>query len=142
MEKIVQTTGIGTPEHKYLYFKLNPDTGYFQMIRGVMGFQKVPNELKLEQTQRKEIIKSDFLIRGRIKNGKYLFFTGLLKTNFDNWYFGDFFEIRNGIKKNSLILFNFSQDQTRFEMYFFNHFKLYPKHRGYFIRDFINSIKE
>lgn len=135
-------TGTQTPEHKHLIFKLNPDTGYFQMIRGVMGFQKVPDELKVEATQRKELIKSDFLIRGRIKNGKYTFFTGLLKTNFENWYFGDFFEIRNGIKRNSFILFYFTQDQTGFEMYFFNHFKLYPDRRGHFIRDFINSLKQ
>ena len=142
MEKTVQTTGKKTPEYKHLFFKLNPDTGYFQMIRGVMGFQKVPDELKIEKTQRTELIRSDYLIRGRKKNGKYSFFTGLLKTNFDNWYFGDFFEIRNGIKRNSFILFHFSQDQTRFEMYFFNHFKLYPKHRGHFIRDFINSLNQ
>jgi len=142
MEKTVQTTGKETPEYKHLFFKLNPDTGYFQMIRGVMGFNKVPDELKIEKTQRTELIRSDYLIRGRVKNGKYSFFTGLLKTNFDNWYFGDFFEVRNGIKRNSFILFHFAQDQTRFEMYFFNHFKLYPKHRGHFIRDFINSLEQ
>jgi len=142
MEKTVQTTGKKTPEHKHLFFKLNSDTGYFEMIRGVMGFQKVPDELKIEKTQRTELIRSDYLIRGRKKNGKYSFFTGLLKTNFDNWYFGNFFEIRNGIKRNSFILFLFSQDQTGFEMYFFNHFKLYPKHRGHFIRDFINSLNQ
>jgi len=142
MERTVQTTGKRIPEHKHLIFKLNPDTGYFQMVRGVLGFQKVPDNLKVEATQKKDLIRSDFLIRGRVKNGKYLFFTGLLTTNFNNWYFGDFFEIRNGIKRNSFILFHFAQDQTGFEMYFFNHFKLYPKHRGHFIRDFINSLKQ
>lgn len=106
-----------------------------------MGFQKVPDELKLETTQKKSIIHSDFLIRGRIRNGKYLFFTGLLKTNYDQWYFGDYFEIRNGIKKNSFILFHFTPDQTAFEMFFFNHFKLYPDRRGHFIRDFIGGVK-
>ena len=140
--RAIQTTGKETPDHKHLFFKLNQETGYYKLIRGVLGFQKVPDELKLETTQRKELIKSDFIIRSRVKNGKYRFFTGLLKTNFENWYFGDYFEIRNGIKKNSFILFHFSQDQTGFEVYFFNHFKLYPKRRGYFIRDFIDSIKQ
>jgi len=111
------------------------------MTTGELGFSKVPNELKLEETQKKSIIHSDYLIRSRQKDGKYQFFTGLLKTNFDYWYFGDFFEIRKGIKKNSFILFHFSLDQTRFEMFFFNHFKLYPDRRGHFIRDFINGLK-
>ena len=136
------STGKTIPGYKHLVFSLNPETRYFQMTSGEMGFTKVPNELKLEETQKKGIIHSDYLIRGRIRNGKYLFFTGLLKTNFDHWYFGDFFEIRNGIKKNSFILFHFSQDQTRFEMFFFNHFKLYPDRRGHFIRNFINDLKQ
>lgn len=129
------------PEHKHLIFHLNHETGYYEMKTGELSFTKVPNELKLEQTQKKGIIHSDYLIRSRQKNNKYPFFTGLLKTNFDHWYFGDFFEIRNGIKRNSFILFHFSQDQTRFELFFFNHFKLYPERRGHFIRDFINDLK-
>ena len=141
METNVQTKTGTPPDHKYLVFQLNQDTRYFEMTQGEMGFTKVPNELKLEETQKKGIIHSDFLIRSRIKDGKYFFFTGLLKTNFDYWYFGDFFEIRNGIKRNSFILFHFSQDQARFEMFFFNHFKLYPDRRGHFIRDFITHLK-
>jgi len=142
METQVQTsTGKTFPDYKYLVFTLNQETHYYEMTRGEMGFMKVPNELKLEETQKKGLIKSDFLIRGRIKDGKYLFFTGLLKTSFENLYFGDFYEIKHGIKKNSFILFLFTQDQTRFEMFFFNHFKLYPDRRGQFINDFINTIK-
>ncbi len=142
MKPDVQTsTGKTNPDYKHLVFSFNPETRYFQMTTGEMGFSKVPNELKLEETQKKGIIHSDYVIRGRIKDGKYLFFTGLLKTNFDHWYFGDFFEIRKGIKKNSFILFHFSQDQTRFEMFFFNHFKLYPDRRGHFIRNFIANLK-
>jgi hypothetical protein len=141
MERTVQTTGKGTPEHKHLVFHLNHETGYFEMTRGFIGFQKVPPELKIEKTQRPEIIKSECVIRSRVKNGKYSFFTGLLKTNFDHWYFGDYFEIRDGVKRNSFILFHFSQNQTGFDMYFFNHFKLYPDRRGHFIRDFITNLK-
>lgn len=141
METNVQTTN-RQPDHKHLFFKFNQETKYFEITRGQFGFTKVPNELKLEETQKKGIIHSDYLIRGRIKNGKYLFFTGLLKTNFENWYFGDYFEIRNGIKRNSFILFHFTPDQTAFEMYFFNHFKLYPDRRGHFIRNFINDLKQ
>ena len=130
------------PDFKHLQFTLNSQTGYFEMTRGEMGFTKVPTELKLEKTQRREQIRSEFLIQSRIVNGKRLFFTGLLNTGYENWFFGDFFEIRHGIKKNSFILFHFSQDRTRFEMYFFNHFKLYPDRRDKFIQTFIDTIKK
>jgi len=143
MENIVQTIDRQPfPDYKHLFFTLNLGTHYFEMTQGEMGFIKVPNELKLEETQKKGLIKSDFLIRGRIQGGKYLFFTGLLKTPFLNWNFGDFYEIKHGIKKNSFILFHFSQDQTQFEMFFFNHFKLYPDRREQFITEFINAINK
>jgi hypothetical protein len=139
MKTSVQTPTGKHPEYKYLTFQLNEGTGYFELVRGEMGFNKVPTELKLEPVQKKGIIHSDFLIRSRIKEGKYFFFTGLLSTRLENWYFGDYYEIINGTKKNSFILFHFSQDQTRFEMFFFNHFKLYPGRRGAFIRGFITT---
>lgn len=143
METNVQTlTGSQVPDHKHLSFTLNAGTGYYQMTNGELSFQKVPNELKIEKTQRPDIIKSDFIIRSRVINGKYSFFTGLLKTNFDNWFFGDFYEIRNGIKKNSFILFRFSPDQIDLDIFFFNHFKLYPKRRGLFVRNFISNLKK
>jgi len=142
METIVQNNLTGSPGHKYLTFTLNTGTGYYQMTNGELGFQKVPNELKLEGTQRKDIIKSDFIIRSRVINGKYQFFSGLLKTNFENWYFGDFYEIKNGIKRNSFILFRFSPDQIHLDIFFFNHFKLYPKRRGLFVRNFIINLKK
>lgn len=142
METNVQTIDRQpAPDYKHLIFTLNPETGYYEMTIGSLGFNKVPKELKIEETQDKVKIKSDFIIRGRIQNGKYLFFTGILKTNFENWFFGDHFEIRNGIKRNSFILFRFSQDQTWFEMFFWNHYKLYPDKRGHFIREFITSLK-
>ncbi len=137
-----QTKRQATPDAKHLIFSLNQETGYFEMIRGEIGFIKVPGELKLEETQKKAQIKSDYLIRGRIVNGKYSFFTGIIQTNFNDWYFGDHFEIRNGIKRNSFILFHFTPAKTTFEMFFFNHYKLYPDRRGDFIRDFINTRKK
>ena len=104
METQVQTTG-KHPEFKHLEFSLNSETHYYQMTRGEMGFTKVPNELKLEVTRRQEQIDLEVIIQSRIVNGKRLFFTGLLKICFENWYFGDFYEKKNGIKKNSFILF-------------------------------------
>jgi hypothetical protein len=143
METTVQIPGKKhPPECKYLVFSFNPETKYYQMTTGEMGFYKVPNELKLEITQRPEIIKSGVIIQSRIVNGKRQFFTGLLKTRFDSWYFGDHFEVRHGIKKNSFILFHFREDQAVFEMFFFNLIKIYPDHRERFISDFLNSLKK
>lgn len=137
----IQTQRQATYNTKYLVFILNPKTHYYEMTQGENGFSKVPNELKLEETQKKGLIKSDFLIRGGNGKGKS-FFTGIIKTKFRDWFFADYFEIRNGIKRNSFILLHFSTEKTTFEVYFFNHFKLYPKRRGYFIRDFITSLKQ
>ena len=137
METNVQTQASKTPDRKYLVFQLNEETKYYELVRGEMGFDKVPTELKLEETRKKGIIHSDYLIRSRIKDGKYFFFTGLLPTQYEHWFYGDHFERVNGIKKNSFILFHFSQDRTRFEMFFFNHFKLYPNKRNGFVRGFL-----
>jgi hypothetical protein len=144
METKVQNnlTGSQVPDHKHLTFTLNAGTGYQEITKGEIGFQKVPNELKLVEIQQPNIVKSDFIIRGRVKEGKYSFFTGLLKTNFQNWYFGDFYETRHGIKRNSFILFLISPDQFHLEIFFFNHFKLYPKNRGHFVRNFIENLKK
>jgi hypothetical protein len=143
METLVQTpTGKRNPEFKYLIFQLNTETKYYELIRGEIGFTKVPGELHLEVTQRPEQIRSGIILQSRQINGKRPFFTGLLKTPFENWYFGDFYEKKNGIKRNSFILFHFSPDNSRFEMFFFNLFKLYPKDRDRFIFDFIPRLKK
>jgi hypothetical protein len=130
------------PDYKTLIFQLNPENGYYERIESPPGFEKVPFELKIEPTHNTQQIKSDILIRSRVKNGKYQFFTGLLKTNFDSWFFGDHFQIVEGKKKNSFILFHFSSGNMRFSLYYFNSYKLYPGKRGHFIRDFIYRLKQ
>ena len=143
MEPIVRpTAGKKHPtDCKHLVFELNPETHYYQMTRGELGFTKVPGELQLQVTQRPEIIKAGVIIQSRMVNGKRQFFTGLLKTSFENWYFGDYYEVKHGIKRNSFILFHFREDQKAFQMYFFNLFKVYPGQRDGFIYQFINSLK-
>jgi hypothetical protein len=136
MERIVQ------PDYKRLRFSLDPSTGYYKMTAGEPGFTKVPSELKIEETQRPEIIRARYIIRGRIKDGKYLFFTGIKETGSPGWFYGDYFEKRNGIKRNSFILFHLSGDNTALEIFFFNHFKLYPKLRGYFVKEFMTRVKK
>jgi hypothetical protein len=128
-------------DYKKLVYSYNGETKYYQLSEKPLSFDKLPNDLKVEQTRRPDIIKSKFIIRGRIKNKKYTFFTGLLETKYKNLFFGDYFQRINGVKKNSFILFLFSEDKQKIEIYFFNNFKLYPKRRSNFISEFVLKIK-
>ncbi len=141
METVVQTIAGKHPDFKHLFFTLNPETHWYEMTRAELGFNKVPGELQLQVTQRPEQIKAGVILRSRQVLLKRQFFTGLLKTSFEGWYFGDFYEFRHGIKKNSFILFHFTPDNSRFEMYFFNLIKIYPDHRERFIYEFVHSLK-
>jgi hypothetical protein len=128
------------PQFKVVTYQLNEATNYFERTSCEIGFEKLPLELKVEDTQRPEIIHSSQIIRGRIKNGKKSFFTGLLPTQFLNLFFGDHFERINGEKKNSFILFNFENENRDLTIFFFNHYKLYPKRRESFIGEQVEQI--
>ncbi|MEI8270388.1 MAG: hypothetical protein WCG45_03380 [bacterium] len=125
---------------KHLAYILNPESNYYEKVRGERNFTKVPIELKVEKNKGENLIKSDFIIHGGNGNENYSFITGIIHTKFKNWFFSDYFEIIKGSKRNSFILFHFLPKIETLEIYFFNHFKLYPKRRGYFIRDFKTSL--
>lgn len=125
------------PESKKLTYKLNFETGYYERIVCSIGFEKLPLELKVEETQRKDQIRSKLICRGRIKNGSYTFFTGLLPVEGNSLtFFGDHFH-PNEKKRNSFILFQFSKGNEFLTVNYFNHFKVYPKKRGQFISSFL-----
>jgi excisionase family DNA binding protein len=130
------------PQFKTVTYQLNDETNYYQKVSCDIGFNKLPDELKIEETRRPEQIHSSQIIRGRIKNGRYLFFTGLLTTEFPDFFFGDHYEFVNGNKKNSFVLFHFSKDKKYLNAYFYNHFKVYPKRRKTFIREQVEQIKK
>lgn len=128
------------PQFKVATYQLNKGTNYFERTHCEIGFEKLPFELKVEDTQRPEIIQSKQIIRGRKKNGKYSFFTGLKPTQFLNLFFGDYFERINDEKKNSFILFHFTNENSEITIFFFNHYKLYPKRRESFVREQVEEI--
>ena len=130
------------PQCKVVTYQLNDETNYFERTSSEPGFEKLPLELKVEDTRRPEQIHSSKIIRGRIKNGKYLFFTGLLPTQFSGFYFGDHYEFVNSVKKNSFVLFHFTNENRTLTVYFYHHFKVYPKRRKKFIREQIEQIKK
>jgi hypothetical protein len=121
-------------------YALNLDTNYFQLVSAPPGFVKLPPELKVEDTRQRQQIKADMICRGRIKDGKYLFFTGLLPAGIPNWYFGDWYEIINRQKRNSFILFHFSSNGQEMTIHYFNHFKVYPVKRRQFIFNYLKSL--
>jgi hypothetical protein len=129
-----------SPECKVCTYSFNDVTNYFDRIECDPSFMKMPLELKVEETRKPEQIHSSQIVRGRIKDGKYLFFTGILPTEFTNLYFGDHYEFLNGIKKNSFILFHFTDRNRVFTVYFFNQFKLYPTKRNRFVMDQVQQI--
>lgn len=130
------------PQIKVVEYQFNDETNYFDRTSCELGFQKLPEELKIEDTRKPEQIHASQIIRGRIKNGKYLFFTGLLPTDFSGFSFGDHYEYVNGIKKNSFVLFHFTNQNKNLTAYFYDHYKIYPKRRKKFISEQVEQIKK
>ncbi len=59
------------------------------------------------------------VIHGPSKGGKWQFFTGLIPTDRAGWYFGNDREERGGIKVNSLVIFQFTDnDRTLIVTYY------------------------
>lgn len=126
--------------HESRYF-MNPETGYFEKQAQRETFKKLPFELKVEPTQDERIKANGAsdIIRGRVKDGKYTFFTGLIPTGFAGLYIGDHY--KQG--KKSLVLFKFyGHNDAKLAVYFFNGYIIYPKNRPGFVAQFVRMQKE
>lgn len=127
----------GQPEAKKVEYKLNSDTGYYERIAAPPGFEKMPLELKVEDTRQRQQIHADVICRGRVKEGSYTFFTGLRSAGSSpGIYYGDHFHPTEK-KKNSFALFIFSPGNEYLTVFYFNHVKVYPKQRGRFAIEFL-----
>ncbi len=130
---------IKIPETKVLTYQLNTLSNYYELHTQPPGFNRLPKELKVEDTQNpamKERAKQ--LIRGRQNNGKYLFFTGLRDTKTTRFYFGDDGYTRP--QKKSFVLFHFNNDCTRLTVYYFSGFMPLKPMREQFIQTFIETL--
>jgi|LakMenEpi03Aug12_release.lakeMendotaPanAssembly.Ray.scaffolds.fasta_scaffold02546_15 hypothetical protein len=132
--------------YKTVNYLLNSSTGYYEKQPIKITFNKLPNDLKVEESKMEFLKKqgANEIIRGRIKNGKYLFFTGLIPLSENlNVYFGNHAETFNKEKKTSLIVFAFSENDSKLTVYFFNHFYIFDRpHRIAFVSDFIKSLNQ
>lgn len=132
------------PHHQAIKYILNDETGYFVKQAGLTSFNKLPEELKVEQTFKPFLINqgANHIIRGRIKDGVYTFFTGIKKTSFENLFTGDHYT-PGAKKKKSLVLFDFSNGFKAFTAYYFPGLMKVPPALEPFLRGaFTNQIRQ
>ncbi len=128
--------------YKELKYKLNSESGRYEKQPEKTPFQKLPFELKVEPTQKDYIIQQGAkeIITGRFKNKKREFFTGLIPIQ-STFFLGNDYEFINGQKKNSLIVFEFSDNNEFLTLNYFNRFyKDYPEERLKFVLLFIHHL--
>jgi hypothetical protein len=99
-----------TTEPKVLKYTMQ-ENGYYQLSECPIGFNKLPNELKIEPTQRPDLIANgaNNVLRGRIKGGNYTFFTGLRHLH-DRTFYGNKDVQIKGKKWRMLIVAEVSSD--------------------------------
>ena len=112
------------PTFKTVTYLLNPQTGYYEKQPLKIAFNKLPFELKVEETQEEKIRKqgANEILRGRVKNGRYQFFTGLIPLVDEVAYIGNDYEFEKGKKFNSLIIAKFSEQNSKLVVYYFNRY--------------------
>lgn len=130
--------------YKTITYKLNSDNGYFEKVPQLINFKKLPNDLKIEPSQ-KAFLKqqgAELVIRGRMKYGKYLFFSGLRPVDESNEKFiGNDCEFVRGLKVLSLIVFSLNQNKNELTAYYFNRFyKDKRDERLTFVLEFLSTI--
>jgi len=93
-----------------------------------MGSYAIPEKLKIEPTQRKDIKqKARFLLRSKGNE----FYTGLLPTDYPGYFAGDHKEKVRGQEKKSFVLFHLSPEQLTLTIYYFRGW--YPVNREHFL---------
>jgi hypothetical protein len=130
------------PQYKAVNYDFNPQTGYYaksekQALKTPV--MRLPFEMKIAPTQVEKIkcnAKELFHSREKTKTGSYKFITGLQKTNFNEWFLGNDFEMIRGEKVISIILFHFAEEYSRLTVYYFSH---YDKGKTEFRLQFANE---
>jgi len=112
------------PQYRTVYYELNPLTGYYTRSEKQpekSPLMRLPFELKFAVTRAEKIkchAKQVIHSRQMTKTGSYYFITGLQETGLQNWYLGNDFEYKDGKKIISIVLFHFSEDNSRLTVYY------------------------
>jgi hypothetical protein len=134
---------LNTPDYKVLRYTMNPATGRYEKQPTRIAFNKLPYELKVEQTQDPRIKAqgAEQVITGRFVNKKREFFTGMRQTMLPGWYYGNDFEFVKDQKVNSLVIVAFTDDDARLTIYYFNrYYKQSADERESFVNAFIRNV--
>jgi hypothetical protein len=113
------------PEFKTINYVLNVEIGKYEKQPERIPFNKLPFELKVETTIDEKIKRNgaNEIITAGIKGGQRMFFSGLIAVpKFPNWFYGNDYEIKNGKKKNSLVVFHFANNNRELVIYYFNNY--------------------
>jgi hypothetical protein len=118
-------TPFNLPQYRTVFYRMNPETGYFTKTEKQPEkepFMRLPYELRVTPAQAENIrcnVNTLILSREKTKKGKYKFITGLLDTDFKNWFSGNDYVARKDRKIISIVLFQFSEDNSRLLVYYF-----------------------
>jgi hypothetical protein len=110
-----------SPRFRVIHYALDGGTGWYLKEPQRIAFAKMPQRLKVEQTQDPKIRANgaNELIHGPETGGKWKFFTGMVPLNVAGWYEGNAFEYRNGQGIRSLVLFRFTQRDAVLTVFYF-----------------------
>jgi len=129
------------PIVKVVTYQLNTVSNYYELHTQPPGFNRLPAELQVQDSQSRPMIERGALqvIQGRIENKKRTFFTGMRPTPDKNTFFGDDGYTRP--RKKSFCLFQFNNDCTRLTTHYFPGFTPLKPMREQFIQTYLNTLK-
>lgn len=103
----------------------------------IRDFKKIPTDLKIEETIDPKIkLRSEYLLRGRMVNGKCTLHLGLEKSTIERMY-------RSALddSKKSEVHIVLSDDYKAMTIYVFNNFRVERPARPMFQREFIKHLQ-
>jgi len=118
------------------------ENNWYLLASAPPAFNKLPKELKIEETAKPELINAPYIIKGRQVKGVKEFFTGLKPFGSNTLFYGNKPEFRKGKTIRRLLLFVLSEDSQTLSVYFT--FKLYfhTKEVEGFMQTFFNKLKQ
>lgn len=129
-------------EAKVVTYHYNPDSKYYELQKQPPGFNRLPNELQVQDSQTREMKErgAEQVIQGRTVNGKRTFFSGMRATPDKRSFFGD--DGYTQQPKKSFCLFRFSSDSMTLTVHYFRGFIPLKPMREQFIQYYLESFKK
>ncbi len=128
-----------SPSNRVIRYTLDGASGWYVKEPQRIAYAKLPDRLKVEETRMQAIRDNGAseVIHGPSKGGRWQFFTGLIPTGRPGWYFGNDREERAGRKVNSLVIFQFTDnDRTLIVTYYPGWYVHNREERVKFVRAF------